>query len=267
MRGVGQLLLCHGAQRFELGRLPVAKRNRSGLVEQQRVDVARCFYRAPRHRQHVEADQAIHACDTDRRQQRADGGGNEGHEQRDQNDDRDRAAGIGCIARNGDGREDEDDGQSDEQDVERDLVWRLLALGALDQLDHAIEKGRAGRRRDAHANPIGEHLRAAGDRRAVTAQFTDDRSQLARDGGLVDRGYALDDLAVRRNGVAGLNQNHVADLQTGARDQLEVLPVGTAQKFGLRFRPCLAQRSRLRLAAPFGDGFGEVGKQHREPQP
>ena len=28
-----------------------------------------------------------------------------------------------------------------------------------------------------------------------------------------------------------------------------------------------AQRVRLRLAAAFGHGFGEVGEQHREPQP
>ena len=29
----------------------------------------------------------------------------------------------------------------------------------------------------------------------------------------------------------------------------------------------LAQDSGLRLAAPFGDGFGEIGEQHREPEP
>ena len=36
---------------------------------------------------------------------------------------------------------------------------------------------------------------------------------------------------------------------------------------GLRFRARLAQRVGLRLAAPLGHGFCEVGKQHREPKP
>ena len=61
-------------------------------------------------------------------------------EQRDQHHDRDGAAGIGRIARDRRGREDEDDGQADQQDVERDLVRSLLPLGAFDQLDHAVEK-------------------------------------------------------------------------------------------------------------------------------
>ncbi len=34
-----------------------------------------------------------------------------------------------------------------------------------------------------------------------------------------------------------------------------------------RLGPRPAQRGRLGLAPPFGDGLGEVGEQHREPQP
>ena len=54
-----------------------------------------------------------------------------------------RAAGIGGEARDRRHGEDEDDGQAGEQDVERDLVRRLLPLGAFDQRDHAVEEGRA----------------------------------------------------------------------------------------------------------------------------
>ena len=74
----------------ELGRLPVAQRDRAGLVEQQRVDVAGRFDRAARHRQHVVLDQAIHAGDADRRDQRADRRRNQADEQRDQHRDRNR---------------------------------------------------------------------------------------------------------------------------------------------------------------------------------
>ena len=203
----------HAAQRLELGRLAIAERDRAGLVEQERIDVARRLDRAAGHRQHVEAHQAVHAGDADRRQQRADRGRDQRHEQRDQNDDGDRAAGIGDVARDGRGREHEDDGQADEQDVERDLVRRLLPLGAFDQPDHAIEEGRARRGRDAHADPVGQHLRAAGHRRAVAAGFADDRRGLAGDRRLVDRGDAFDHLAVGRDDVAGFDQHDVADLQ------------------------------------------------------
>ena len=138
------------------------------------------------------------------------------HEQRDQDHDGHGAARIGHIAWNRHCREHEDDGQADEQNIERDLVGRLLALGAFHQPDHAIDEGRTWRRRDAHLDPVGQHLRAAGDGRAVAAGLANDRRGFAGDRGLVDRGHALDHLAVGRDEVAGLDQHHVADLQAGA---------------------------------------------------
>ena len=100
-----------------------------------------------------------------------------------------------------------------QQDGERDLVRRLLPLGAFDQRDHAVEEGVAGRGGDAHLDPVGDHGRAAGDRRAVAAGFADHRRGFAGDGGFVDRGDALDHLAVRGIDVAGLDQHDIAGLQ------------------------------------------------------
>jgi hypothetical protein len=145
--------------------------------------------------------------------QRADRGRDQRHEQRHQDHDRDRAAGIGDVARDRRGGEHEDDGQADQQNVQRDFVRRLLPLGAFDQPDHAIEEGRAGRGGDAHADPVGQHLRAAGHRGAVAAGFADDRRRFAGDRRFVDRGHALDHFAVRRNDVAGFDQHDVADLE------------------------------------------------------
>ena len=198
LRRVGELLLGHAAQRLELGRLPVAERDGAGLVEQQRIDVARRLDGAARHRQHIEAHQPVHAGDADRRQQRADRGRDERHEQRHQDDHRNRAAGIRDVARDRRGGEHEDDGQADQQDVQRDLVRRLLPLGALDQPDHAIEEGRARRRRDAHADPVGQDLRAAGDRRTVAAGLANDRRRFARDRRFIDRRDAFDRSRRRR---------------------------------------------------------------------
>ena len=219
LRSIGQFLLGHAAHRLELGRLPVAERDGAGLVEQQRIDVARRLDRAARQGEHVEANEAVHAGNADRRKERADGGRDQGHEQRDQDHHRNGAAGIGDVARDRRGREHEDDGQADQEDVERDLVRGLLALGAFDQLDHAVEEGRALRRGDAHLDPVGQHLRAAGDRRTVAAGFADDRRRFAGDRRFVDRGDAFDHLAIRRDDVTGFDQHDVAHLQAGAGDR------------------------------------------------
>ena len=47
---------------------------------------------------------------------------------------------IGREGWNGGDGEQEDDGQPDQQDIERDFVGRLLAFRALDQRDHAVEE-------------------------------------------------------------------------------------------------------------------------------
>ena len=70
LRGVGQRRLGHPGQRNELDGLAVAEGDCAGLVEQQRVDVARRLDRAARHGQHVVLHQPVHAGDADRREQR-----------------------------------------------------------------------------------------------------------------------------------------------------------------------------------------------------
>ena len=115
-------------------------------------------------------------------------------------------------------------------------------------------------------DPVRQHLRAAGHRRAVAAGFADDRRGFARDRRFVDRGDAFDHLAVGRDDVAGLDKHDVADLEAGAGHHL-TLAVSTGQQLRLRLGAGAPQRIRLRLAAAFGDGFGEIGEQHGEPQP
>ena len=160
--------------------------------------------------------------------------------------------------------EQEDDREPGEQDVERDLVRRLLPLGAFDERDHPVEERLARLGRDAHDDLVGEHPGAAGDRRAVAAGLADDRRRLAGDRRLVDGRDALDDVAVARDHLAGGDDALVADLQLAARDLLD-RAVGAAPARH-RLRAGLAQRRRLRLAAPLGHRLGEVREQHREPQ-
>ena len=82
----------------------------------------------------------------------------------------------------GDAHHQEDDGEGCQQDVQGDLVGRLLALGAFHQADHAVEEAFAGVGGDPDDQPVGEDARAAGDRAAVAARFADHRGAFAGDG-------------------------------------------------------------------------------------
>src|SRR5258705_303454 len=92
LRGVGELLFTDTGRRDEGRRLAVAERYRPGLVEQQHIDVAGGLDGASGGGDDVCLQHATHAGDPDRGQQRADGGGNEAHQQRDQRGDGDGGA-------------------------------------------------------------------------------------------------------------------------------------------------------------------------------
>ena len=116
---------------------------------------------------------------------------------------------------------------------------------------------------------VGEYGGAAGDGGTVAAGLADHRRRFARDRRFVDRGDAFDDFAVAGNDVAGLDQNDVADAQVERVHRLEDIAeiLGIDITFGARIGARLAQRVGLGLAAAFRHRFGEIGEQHREPQP
>ena len=118
-------------------------------------------------------------------------------------------------------RDQEDQRESGEQDVERDLVRRLLALGALDEADHPVEEGLARLGGDLDRDLVGEHARSAGHGRAVAARLPDDRRRLAGDRRLVDAGDAVDDGAVARDDLARDDDHHVTHREVGARDVVD----------------------------------------------
>jgi hypothetical protein len=84
LRGIGHLRRGDPRRGDELGGLAVAERDRSRLIEQQRVHVPGRFHGAPGHRQHIVLHQAVHARNADRRKQAADRSWNETDQQRDE---------------------------------------------------------------------------------------------------------------------------------------------------------------------------------------
>ncbi len=87
----------------------------------------------------------------------ADRGRDQADQQGDQHDDVLLGAGVDGEGLQGDDGQQEDDGEAGQQDVEGDLVRGLLALGPLDQADHAVEEGLAGSGGDAHHDLVGQH--------------------------------------------------------------------------------------------------------------
>ena len=98
----------------DFGRLAIAERDRARLVEQQRVDVARGFDGAAARGEDVALQDAVHAGDTDRRKQSADGRRDEADQQRDEHDDVRYAAGIFDERRERGYRDEKDDRQARE---------------------------------------------------------------------------------------------------------------------------------------------------------
>ena len=81
---------------------------------------------------------------------------------------------------------DEDEGESGQQDRQRDLVGSLLPFGALDQSDHPIQEGLARLGGDADDDAIGQDAGTAGDRGAVATGLADHRRRFSGDRRFVD---------------------------------------------------------------------------------
>ena len=244
--------------------MTVPDRDGAGLVQQERRYVTGRLHRTARHRQHVALHEPVHAGDPDRRQETTDRGRDEAHEQRHQDDHV-----LTCIGVDGErlqagDREEEDDREASQEDRQRDLVRRLLPVGAFDERDHPVEEGLARSGRDAHHDPVGKHLGAAGDSRAVPARLADDRRGLSRDGRLVDRCDAFDDITIRRDHLARVHDALVTDVEE-ARGHLLDATVGKSA-VGDGLAAGLAQRRGLGLAAALRHRLGEVREEHCGPE-
>ena len=169
----------------------------------------------------------------------------------------------------GDG-EHEDDRQRGQQDVQRDLVRRLLPVGALDERDHPVDEALAGLLGDLDDDAVGQHGGAAGDRGAVAAGLADHRRGFAGDRRFVHRGNAFHDIAVTRDDLPGLDDDDVALLQQRRGDSPPRAGAPGAQPTSRRAMVsdlALRSVSACALPRPSATASARLAKSDGQPQP
>ncbi|MCY1403944.1 hypothetical protein D9M71_191400 [compost metagenome] len=264
-RAFGQFPGCHAWRGIHRRATTVTEGDGAGLVQQQDVHVPRRLHRTTGLGDHVQAHQTIHAGDTDGRQQAADGGRNQGDQQRHQEHQRQAAVGEVSERLQGDDHQQEDQGQADQQDVERHFVRGFLAFGAFDQGDHAVQGRLARVGGDPHQQPVGHQPCIAGNGRAVAAGLTNHRCRLTGNRRFVDRCDTFEHFAVTGDHLPGFDTHHITFAQAGGRHYLKGAIAGFAP--GAQAFATGLEAVGTGLATTFGQGFGEVGEQHGEPQP
>ncbi len=172
---LGQLRPRYAPGGDEFSGPPVAVGNGAGLVEQQRRAVAGGLNCPARRRKDVPLHHPVHPGDADRRQQAADRRGREADEQRDEHDGGLDRFGVNRHWLERYYRDQKDHREPGDQDVERNLVGRLLPASALDEGNHPVQERLTRIRCRAGHDPVRQDHGAARHRRPVAARFADHR--------------------------------------------------------------------------------------------
>ena len=122
----------------------IAVGNGAGLIQNHSIHVAAGFYRLTRHSDYVEPGNSVHTGDTNSGKQAADGGRNQADSQSDQSRGLKLHAGINTDGIQSHDHDHEDDGQGNQQSIQRDLVRSLFSGSALYQGDHPIKEAVSG---------------------------------------------------------------------------------------------------------------------------
>ena len=172
---MGQLVHALAWRRDELAGVAVANGKRSRLVQDNNVNITRRLNCPARLGDHIDLRHSVDTGYADRRQEAANGRGHQANQQCDQAADVHNYFVVPGQRHHRGHHDEQRDRQRHEHDGQSNLVGCLLALRALDQLDHAVEESGAGVRRNPGQRRPGHYLRSAEDRRTVAAALPEDQ--------------------------------------------------------------------------------------------
>ena len=132
--------------------------------------------------------------------------------------------------------------------------------------DHPVEEALARLLGDADLDPVGNDARARGHRRAVAARLADDRrASPVIAASLTEATPSITSpSAGMRSPVSTRTISPARSCEAGDLSQVSPTP---SSRLAHELRLGVAQRCRLRLAAPFGERLGEIAEQDGEPEP
>ena len=256
----------HAGREEEVRGLPVAERDRPGLVEQKHVDVARGLDGAAGHGEDVVLEHAIHAGDADRREEAADRRRDQADQERDEDGSRRHALRVERERPKRHGRDQEDDRQArraGSRARSRSGVFCRVAPST----SAIIRSRNVSPGFDVISTTIrSERTRVppvTADRSPPDSRMTGADSPVIADSST----EAMPSTTVPSPGdhLPRLDDDAVSLAQARRRDVLDLaLPVEAP---GDRLRASAAQRRRLGLPAALGHRLGEVREEKREPEP
>ena len=243
----------------------IAERDRAGFVEQQHIHVARGFDRASAHRENIPLEDAIHSGNADGAEQSADRCGNQTNQQRDQNWNGKYRAGINAERFQRDADEQKDKRQRREQNRERDFVRRFLTAA---RLPPARSCGRESRRPFSIVTRM--TMRSLNTRvPPVTALRSPPLSRMTGADSPVIAASSTLAIPSITSPSAGMmspaSQTTRSPFCKIGRWNFFLAAILQATRHRFLARP--AQAGGLRFTAAFRHRFGEIGEQHREPEP
>ena len=213
----------HGVDRVaahgdELFCQAVAQGNRAGFVQQQGVDVAASFHGPAGGGDHVELGHPIHPGNPDRAQQPPDRGGDQGHQQGNQNRNAGGTLHIGRYGRQGGDRQQKHLGQHRQQHREGNFVGGFAALGPFHQGNHPIDEPLPRIGGDANRQLVGHNPRAARDAAGrVRSRLLQHRSRLAGNRRLIHRSHPGQHFPIGGDHIARGHPHPIAPLQPRCR--------------------------------------------------
>ena len=155
-------MFIHSAYRIESGSTTITDRNRTGFIEQERIDIASRLDSFTGFRNHIGTQGTIHTGNTDSREKASDRRRNQTYKKRKECSNRNNGIGIIGHRFQRDTYHQENEGKYGQQNSQCDFIRSLLTACPFYESNHFIEEAFTGLGSNFHSDMIRKHLSTTG---------------------------------------------------------------------------------------------------------